>query len=369
MRPEPARLVQRRVLPAMIVALVGQLSCADPGSEPLAPEASGQLADCGAAARYDFARVTTQMKAAVDAGRLPGIGLIVVDRCGVLYQEAVGGNTRQTSSLIASATKLTSGTTLMTLVDAGLIRLDDRIDRHLPYFTDSKGAITIRQLLAQTHGLPADHPCIPPPGRENGLTLGDCVEQIAEDVVPLRPPGTACEYDPAVSYHILGRIAEVVSGEPWESVWRKRVGDPLMMTRATFGAVRNPRIGGGLSTPLADYANLVQMHLRRGEWDGRRVLSEWAVAEMQKDRCLGLAFRGSVAKPEVGYGLTWWIDAKDGSGAPDQLSVAGAWGAIPWINHTHGYAAFWLTYDDLPSSVGVWLETVPLIHAALDSPR
>jgi len=99
------------------------------------------------------------------------------------------------------------------------------------------------------------------------------------------------------------------------------------------------------------------------------VLSEWAVAEMQKESCAGLPFFGSVAKPEVGYGLTWWIDAKDRSGAPDQLSVAGAWGAIPWVNHTRGYAAFWLTYSNLPSSADVWSETVPLLHAALDSPR
>lgn len=257
---------------------------------------------------------------------------------------------------------------MMTLVDDGLITLDDRIDAHLPFFTDAKGAITIRQLLAQTHGLPALHPCIPPPGQENGMTLAACVEAIAVETVPIRPPGTACDYQPAVSYQIMGRIAEVVTGESWTTLWRKRVGDPLLMANSTFGAVINPRVGGGMSTTIEDYAHLVQMHLRDGEWGGNTILSPWAVAEMRKDSCTEVPFlSSSPAKPEVSYGLTWWIDERDASGAATQLSVAGAYGAIPWLHVERDYAAFWLTFRNLGASAPHWLAVVPLIHSALDA--
>ncbi len=194
----------RRIL-SCVAVLLGTLAAAGcSGSGSPDPDVASVRSACSPGG-YDFSKVTARMQAAVDGGQLPGIGLVIVDRCGTLYQQAVGNRSVDTASLIASATKLTSGTTMMTLVDAGLIKLDDRIDKHLSLFTDVKGAITIGQLLAQTHGLPENHPCIPPPGRENGLTLAECVEQIARDVVPLRVPNTACEYAPAVSYHIPGR--------------------------------------------------------------------------------------------------------------------------------------------------------------------
>ncbi len=332
------------------------------------PPATCPAVTCATPPSYDFSAVTARMQSAVDAGELPGIGLVIVDRCRTLYEEAVGSNTLDTASLVASASKLTSSTTLMTLVDQGLIQLEDRIDQHLPFFTDAKGAITIRQLLAQTHGLPALHPCIPPPGLENGMTLAECVEAIAAETVPVRPPGTACDYQPAVSYQIMGRIAEVVTGQSWTELWRERVGDPLLMSSSTFGAVMNPRVGGGLSTTIEDYAHLVQMHLRGGEWGGGAILSPWAVAEMRKDHCTEIPFlSSSPAKPEVSYGLSWWIDDSDPSGAAAQLSVAGAFGAIPWLSPGRDYAAFWLTFKNLGASAPVWLDVVPLVHSALDA--
>jgi len=258
---------------------------------------------------------------------------------------------------------------MMTLVDEGRIALDDPIAKYLPQFVDAKGAITIRQLLSQTHGLPANHRAIPFPGTDNGLTLAQAVDQIARDVVPTRLPGTAFEYAPAVSYHIMGRIAEVVTGEPWAVLFKKRITDPLQMSNTTYGNTQNPRIGGGISTTLEDYSHLVQMHLRRGTFGAKRVLSDSAIIEMQKDHVKGLPFLRppTASKPEAGYGLTWWFDEVDAGKSATQISVSGAWGAIPWINLSYQYGAFLLTFDQLANSVPVWEEIVPLIHQALDA--
>ncbi|MGH9113928.1 MAG: serine hydrolase domain-containing protein, partial [Acidimicrobiales bacterium] len=115
--------------------------------------------------------MTACLEAAVAAGALPGVGVIVVDEDDILYEEAAGTSEVDSTLLIASATKLSSATAIMTLVDDDLIALDDPIDMYLPEFVDAKGDITIRQLLSQTHGLPANHPAIAAPGKDNGLTL------------------------------------------------------------------------------------------------------------------------------------------------------------------------------------------------------
>ena len=327
----------------------------------------GGKAGTAGAVNYDFSAVSSRLKRAVDNGELPGVGLIIVNRDSTLYKEAFGTSTVNSALLIASATKLASASVMMTLVDEGRIALDDPIAKYLPQFVDAKGAITIRQLLSQTHGLPADHPAIPFPGRDNGLTLAQAVDQIARDVVPTRPPGTAFEYAPTVSYHIMGRIAEVVTGEPWAVLFKKRIADPLQMSNTTYGNTQNPRIGGGISTTIEDYSHLVQMHLRRGTFGATRVLSDSAIVEMQKDHVKGLPFLSFPAKPEIGYGLTWWFDEVDTNKNATQISVSGAWGAIPWTNLSYQYGAFLLTFDQLANSVPVWEEIVPLIHQALDA--
>ncbi|MCI0565905.1 hypothetical protein L0Y46_01770, partial [bacterium] len=38
------------------------------------------------------------------------------------------------------------------------------------------------------------------------------------------------------------------------------------------------------------------------------------------------------------------------------------------MNHTHGYAAFWLVKDQLAASSPVWEDVVPLIHTAISNP-
>ncbi len=337
------------------------------GCEPVDPDVgTTPSTTTPAPGTVDFSAVSACLETAVEAGALPAVGLSIIDEGGVLYRSAFG-TTVDTAELIASATKLASATAIMSLVDDGLVALDDTVAQHLPYFEDAKGDITIRQLLSQQHGLPANHRSIPPPGGDNRFTLAEAVELIAEEVTPVRSPGTAVEYAPAVSYHILGRIAEVVTGQSWSELFEARVAGPLDMGHTTYGATDNPRIGGGIATSLEDYEHLLQMHLRGGAYGDVQVLSAASVTEMQVDATNGLPFLRdpNAAKPEIGYGLTWWVDAADADGTATQLSVPGAYGAIPWINLPDGYAAFLLTKDTLAHAVPVWETILPHIHAAL----
>lgn len=317
-----------------------------------------------AASQPDFSEVARRLKETIDKRVFDGIGLLLCTADRTLYKKAFGADTTETTHLLASATKIASATTMMTLVDEKLIALDDPITKYLPQFGQVRGAITIRQLLAQTHGLPANHPAIPLPDRDNGMTLEECVNQIARADTVDSPPGSKQHYAPAVSYQIMGRIAEVVTREDWAALFEKRVAGPLEMSTFTYGRTKNPRIGGGAKCALQDYGNLLQMHLAGGVFKGRRVLSAAAVAEMQKDQSRGAPFiPGRGNRQQFGYGLAWWFDLVTKRKEPVQFSCAGAYGAIPWINPKAGYGGFLLVQKSLPLSWPLYGDLFPLINA------
>ncbi|MCI0749269.1 MAG: beta-lactamase family protein, partial [Nevskiales bacterium] len=281
------------------------------------------------------------------------------------YKKAFGADTTETAHLLASATKIASATAMMSLVDDQLIALDDPVRKYLPKFGTVRGAITVRQLMAQTHGLPFSHQCIPMPEQRdgNGMTLEECVNIIAREDTVQFPPGSKQNYQPAVSYHLMGRIAEVATGQNWATLFEQRVTGPLEMKTFNYGTAKNknPRVGGGGSCALQDYGNLLQMYLTRGVYKGRRVLSETSVAEMQKDQSQGAPF--TPLHNNYAYGLTWWIDGLDEKKRPVQFSCAGAYGAVPWIHTQAGYGGFLLLKDKLTKSKHLYYELSSILNA------
>jgi CubicO group peptidase (beta-lactamase class C family) len=318
-----------------------------------------------AAGQSGFSEIERRLKETIEKRVFDGIGLLLCTGEKTLFKKAFGADTTETTHLLASATKIASATAMMTLVDQKLIALDDPIRKHLPQFGKVRGAITIRQLLAQTHGLPFNHRAIPAPQMDNGMTLEQAVNQIArEDSVDFAP-GSKQSYQPAVSYHIMGRIAEVVTSQDWATLFQKRVAGPLEMHTFTYGETKNPRIGGGAKCALQDYGNLLQMYLARGVFKGRRVLSVDSVSEMQQDQSRGAPFAAGlhVVSPPKAYGLTWWIDLLNERKEPEQFSCGGAFGAIPWLNPMAGYAGFLLVQKRLPEAWKLYRELSQLLNS------
>jgi CubicO group peptidase (beta-lactamase class C family) len=310
------------------------------------------LCSAAMAARAASLSDRAALDAFIEAGRVSNgfktTGVLLCDGHGSFYTISLGGDEESSGHLLASATKLASATAVMSVVDDGLLSLDDPIGKYLPQFGPNRRGITIRQLLSQTHGLPGNHAAIALPQVDNGLSLAQAVDRIASEDTLVFPPGSKHTYMPAVSYHIVGRIAEIVTGKTWARLFEERVGVPLEMTGFSYGDTPNPRIGGGAKCALRDYGNLVQMHLAGGVFKGRRVLSAASVAEMQKDQLRGVPFTPARAVPStVGYGLTWWFNRLDDTGQPRLLSVPGAWGATPWIDRKLGYGGFLLVEEPM----------------------
>lgn len=315
--------------------------------EPAAP-ASRITGDAYMTTLTDDAALDRFLCSALAEHRFKSMGVLLCDEDGAFYAKSFGSDTLETRHLLASATKLASATAAISVVDDGLVGLDDPIGKFLPTLGPHRRGITIRQLFAQTHGMPAHHPSIPLPQQANGMSLAEAVDRIAEDDAVDFEPGSKHSYQPAVSYHIAGRIAEMATGEDWATLFEKRVRGPLEMTGFSYGDTPNPRIGGGAMCALRDYGNLVQMHLAGGVFKGRRLLSESIVREMQTDQLRGAPFTPSPAAPgNVGYGLAWWFSRLDETGAARLITVPGAWGATPWIDRKRRYGGFLLVEEPL----------------------
>lgn len=312
------------------------------------------------ATTYDFTQVTTIMQNAVTTIPLQGASLRVVKDSVVVYEQAFGAYTTSTSPPIASASKWLSAAVIMSLVEDGLIDLDEPVSTYLPQFTGLKGTMTVRQMFSHTSGLPGDHNC-----RDNHtITLANCVDQIA--LVSLQAaPGALFDYG-GVSMHVAGRVAEVVSGQSWAQLFEDRIRAPLGLTNTYyFNATPdlNPSMAGGARSTLGDYGKFLAMILADGNAGGVQVLTPASVHEMQIDQTAGAAG----ANPR-GYGLGEWRDIVDNQDNATQLSSAGAFGFVPWIDTERNYYAVFLTYDHLDNVRPTVNQLETTIRAIFDAP-
>src|SRR6266540_2836908 len=96
--------------------------------------AAPTMAPTGPAALSSF------LKSAIDRGDVPGAVVAVVNKDGVLYNEAFGqastaghrAMAKDTIFNIASMTKAVTSAAIMILADEGKLKLDDNVAKYLP---------------------------------------------------------------------------------------------------------------------------------------------------------------------------------------------------------------------------------------------
>ena len=333
----------------------------------------------------------------VDRGLMAGANGVVVTAsellnfptAGYADLEAKKPMQRDTLFWIASTSKAFQATALMMLVDDGKVRLDDPVSKYLPDFKpriavkDADGkdilrepahAITVRMLLNHTSGLHYADPAV--------VTRTDCCSlttEVARFVsLPLmHEPGTRFAYQNA-GPDTSSRIVEVISGQDFETFLNERLLQPLGMKDTTCfpseeqlsrlavvywfsptekKLVRAPQEvfltlpysdrkirqapGGGLFSTGGDLARFAQMFLGKGMLEGRRYLSESAVAEMTRNQ-LSPEAAATVPQPPGGrdvpatYGLGW------GVGAGGAYFHPGAASTDIRVDSKRGYATIFL---------------------------
>jgi serine-type D-Ala-D-Ala carboxypeptidase len=130
---------------------------------------------------------------------------------------------------IASLTKVIGTTTsVMLLVDRGLLKIDDPVYKYIKAFeTSEKRKITIRHLLTHTAGLYEWYPLY-----YKASDKQDCFKLIGE--LPLRfSVGQHRRYSD-LGFVILGEIIEIVSGLPLDEFMKQNIFIPLDMKNTTY---------------------------------------------------------------------------------------------------------------------------------------
>ena len=360
----------------------------------------------------------------VEEGQLPGWLIVVtrrgkvahLSRCG--HADVEAGRPVEVDTLwrIFSMTKPVTSVAAMMLFEEGAFDLTDPIARWLPEFAQprvyAKGSalnpltepstepIRLWHLLTHTSGLTYGfhhaHPVdemyraagfewdTPP-----GLDLAACVAQWAQLPLVFQP---GSEWNYSVSSDVLGRLVEVVSGQPLDEFFRQRIFGPLGMNDTSFGTeaeelaalyvpqpgtrrvVRDDGFGtvghgrpdclsggGGLVSTAADYHRFTQFLLRRGELDGVRLLSPRTVALMTSNHLPGDVDLEAYGRPlfaempfnGFGFGLGFSV-LKDAVKAktlssPGEFAWGGAASTAFWVDPAEELTAMFFT-QLLPSS-------------------
>lgn len=174
--------------------------------------------------------------------RIPGASIAIVHENDIFFSKAWGVTgetekkvTTETPFTIGSISKSFTGLAIMRLIEEGTFRIDDPVQKYLPWFSlhDKQAAsqITIKQLLTQTSGISS----------YSGLSISDKEEKgsdaIKRNVESLKnvkltaTPGEKHQYSNA-NFFILGALIEEVTNQTYAEYMEKQIFSPLGMKYA-----------------------------------------------------------------------------------------------------------------------------------------
>ena len=374
------------------------------------------------------------------AGRWPG-GAVLIARHGELaYFDCAGQRdieakqpwTRDTIVRIYSMTKPITAVALMMLYEEARVHLDDPVEVFLPEFKDrqvlipgatsldqcfpAKTKMTIRHLLTHTSGL------------SYGIQLGLLAEAYAKQKLGIgfgdggleamvkNIAALPLQYEPGVHWHysvatdVVGRIVEVVSGQPLDTYFAQSILGPLGMSETGFfvpdskierfaalyaatptggmslaeapgvalqreGKVNTFCGGSGLVGTIDDYWRFCEMLRAGGVHDGTRFLSPRTIKLMASNHLRGdISSMGPSSWAEtsfdgVGFGLMGSVildPAKaQASARTGDHGWGGAAGTFFWVSPVDDLVVVLFTQLMPSSALMVRKELRALVHGAL----
>lgn len=272
---------------------------------------------------------------------------------------------------IASMTKSFVAMAVMKLRDEGKLGLDDPVVKYLPELrgvtlpTADSPALTIRQLMTMTTGLPEDNPW---GDRQMQIDNAELARFVGAGLSFSNAPGEAFEYS-NLGYVMLGKVVSKVAGMRFQDFVTREILLPLGMRHTrweyTQAAPGKLALGyrwehgawkpepilhdgdgaamGGLITTMDDFARYVAFHLDASPArDGPDMgpVRRASVREMQQPRVFtGMAPKATLAddktpNPKVtfyGYGLSWTRDSRD-------VVIVGHSGGLPGYGSQYRFA-------------------------------
>ncbi len=381
-------------------------------------------------------RLRAEMAALVTDGRRAGIVYGVAYKGRIVALEALGERNRElklpmerdTAFRIYSQSRALTASATLALVEEGKLSLDDTVAKYIPEIANmkvitrvdgdkvltenQKAPMTVRHLFTYTAGLGYAFHWPKSLGMDQ-LDILNIEKPIADSIRKLATypllmhPGAKWHY--GFSGDVLGRVAEVAAGQPFDVVLRTRLLDKLGLKKTWFWVseddAKNHRLadvygtgpdgkalvnqtatviplstytkpgplfsaGGGLVSTTADYLTFLQMLLNDGQLSGVRVLQPETVKAMisrQTTPEQGLVYwyeKQAANAPYRGYAWGLSIGVRPDDAGPNDTNTragevgwAGLAGTYYFINPRHNLAAVAMSQYQGPDGA-VLMETL-----------
>ena len=192
----------------------------------------------------------------------PGLSIAIVDDQDVVWargfgtadREAKAPATEATLYRVASITKTFTATALLQLRDAGKLRLDDEVQRHLPWFTPPSAhadspPITLRHILTHTTGLAREAPF--PYWTDLQFPAIEEIRAAIATQETVLATEDRWKYS-NLAFVIAGEVVATVSGMPWAAYVRAHILEPLGMhaSRVDHVPLDHPGLARGYTRRL-----------------------------------------------------------------------------------------------------------------------
>ncbi|WP_438009040.1 serine hydrolase domain-containing protein [Sorangium sp. So ce321] len=335
-----------------------------------------------------FARIQRR----VNDGLFPGATALVARHGVIVGHRAFGSKvagaddpvTLDTIFDLQSMTKvLSTAASALALVQEGVIRLNDRVARHLPEFAaNGKGAVTVYDMLRYSAGLPMDNQFL-------DMTDGEAVWRLMAETPLEYPTGTSVLYSD-LTYRLLGRMIEAAAGEDLGTVADGRIWGPLGMNdtmynpppalleriaatgyssirdRVVRGEVQDEQdfaLGGitgcdGVFSTARDIAVFCQMIMNGGAYGHAEILRPDLVRQMKKNNTPQVTAAATDTSPinnllctPKGLGWELWTRRFSSGGmrlSPRAYGKAGGAGTVMWVDPDLEIIGVLLTNHGLP---------------------
>jgi CubicO group peptidase (beta-lactamase class C family) len=282
----------------------------------------------------DFAELEKTISDELAATKTPGAAIAIISGDKIIFAKGFGttsaeaGNpvTAETLFRMGSTTKMFTAAALVSLADAGKIKLDAPIGNYVKNLPPKISQLTAHQLLSQSSGLRDFNPLAS--GHDDAV-LGQNVRLWKDDVF-FTEPNKIYSYSSA-NYWLAGFLTEELSGKSYAEATAELVFKPLGMTRSTispFVAMTYPLAlghsvqngsaalirpidnnaakypGGSMFSSANELARWVIAMLNGGKIDGKQAIPLAVVEQLQKPQF----YLPGEEKAFYGYGLLGYED-------------------------------------------------------------
>ncbi|MDX1661040.1 MAG: serine hydrolase, partial [Gemmatimonadota bacterium] len=243
---------------------------------------------------------------------------------------------------IGSVSKSFTASMAAMLADRGAIAWTDPISQHYPPSAElPEEPITLAQVAAHTSGLPGNAPTL---RRKHGdypilaFTHFELYRSLAESELSFEP-GTDWGYS-NFGYAVLGHVLELRSGEPYETLLKRELLDPIGMASTTVTIW--PELADRLATPyipddetgalveytpwdeeaLAPAGGIASTLEDMGRWIAFQIRARAGLEErLSRAAAEGLQRPGWTFPSGNAYGMGWFVESPEGVG--EVVSVGG----------------------------------------------